>query len=96
MIIELVKTCNFYIPIQGFGRLLHIGCVSYLHSRRTPQDVVLARGKNNMTVIKLIGRLRDREAINDLLSRSDRELGDIGLRRVDVERAVRGGRPDHA
>ncbi len=47
-----------------------------------------------MSVSRIIDKVRhwqrSREAINELLSRSDRELGDIGLRRCDVIRAVKG------
>ena len=47
-----------------------------------------------MIVVKLIRKVRDwqrdREAIEALLSRSDRDLSDVGLNRADVVQAVKG------
>lgn len=47
-----------------------------------------------MIVIKLIEKLRswqrDREAINTLLSCSDKELSDIGVMRFHITNAVKG------
>ena len=57
-------------------------------------EVVAARGKKKkMTITKLIRRVRawrsEEKLINDLLSRSDHELRDIGIARGDIARVIK-------